>query len=150
MKRPHTEQLARLIPGSELIILPNVSHFAIYQDAPQFNAAVIGFLANPKRVWRSGPKPPLLPVTQAQARSCGTTRINNDVTVVDEVKKEVGATITFFVKSGYKFVRVSTNVQKADGSRASGCRQIARCGTFFLRFVIFCKILLVVCVVRIS
>jgi len=47
VKRPHTEQLASLIPGSELIILPNVSHFAIYQDAPQFNAAVLGFLTKP-------------------------------------------------------------------------------------------------------
>ena len=46
--------------------------------------------------------------------------INNDFTVVDEVKKEKGGTATFFVKSGDKFVRVSTNVQKADGSRAIG------------------------------
>ena len=46
--------------------------------------------------------------------------INNDFTVVDEVKKEKGGTATFFVKSGDEFVRVSTNVQKADGSRALG------------------------------
>jgi hypothetical protein len=50
----------------------------------------------------------------------GTTGINNDFTVVDEVKKEMGGTATFFVKSGDEFVRVSTNVQKADGSRAIG------------------------------
>jgi hypothetical protein len=50
----------------------------------------------------------------------GTTPINNDFTVVDEVKKEKGGTATFFVKSGDEFVRVSTNVQKADGSRAIG------------------------------
>jgi hypothetical protein len=50
----------------------------------------------------------------------GTTRINNDFTVVDEVKKEMGGTTTFFDKSGDQFVRVSTNVQKVDGSRAIG------------------------------
>jgi pimeloyl-ACP methyl ester carboxylesterase len=44
VKRHHTEQLASLIPDSELIILSNVSHCAMYQDGPQFNAAVIGFL----------------------------------------------------------------------------------------------------------
>jgi hypothetical protein len=32
----------------------------------------------------------------------------------------MGGTATFFVKSGGEFVRVSTNVKKADGSRAIG------------------------------
>jgi hypothetical protein len=32
----------------------------------------------------------------------------------------MGGTATFFVKSGDEFVRVSTNVKKADGSRAIG------------------------------
>lgn len=50
----------------------------------------------------------------------GSTRMNNNFTVVDEVKKEVGGTATLFVKSGDDFVRVATNVQKDDGSRAIG------------------------------
>lgn len=52
----------------------------------------------------------------------GTTQMDNNFTVVDEVKKEVGGTATLFVKDGDDFVRVATNVQKADGSRALGTR----------------------------
>ena len=40
--------------------------------------------------------------------------------LVDEVKGLVGGTATLFVKDGDEFVRVSTNVQKDDGSRAIG------------------------------
>ncbi|MGN5478702.1 Cache 3/Cache 2 fusion domain-containing protein [Cupriavidus basilensis] len=50
----------------------------------------------------------------------GTTKMNNNFVVVDEVKKEHGGTATLFVKSGDDFVRVATNVQKDDGSRATG------------------------------
>jgi hypothetical protein len=51
----------------------------------------------------------------------GTTKINNDFTVVDAVKAEVGGTATLFVKAGEEFVRVSTNVPKPDSSgRAIG------------------------------
>lgn len=44
IKRAHTEYLARSIPGAELVILPNVSHFAMLQDPREFNAAVLTFL----------------------------------------------------------------------------------------------------------
>jgi hypothetical protein len=50
----------------------------------------------------------------------GTTKINNNFVLVDEVQKEVGGTATIFVKSGDEFVRVTTNVKKDDGSRAIG------------------------------
>jgi len=50
----------------------------------------------------------------------GDTRMNNNFAVVDDVKKEMGGTATLFVKSGEDFVRVATNVQKDDGSRAIG------------------------------
>jgi Cache 3/Cache 2 fusion domain len=50
----------------------------------------------------------------------GSTKMNNDFTLVDEVQKEVSGTETIFVKSGDEFVRVSTNVKKDDGSRAIG------------------------------
>ncbi|WP_274608271.1 Cache 3/Cache 2 fusion domain-containing protein [Paraburkholderia sp. PGU19] len=46
--------------------------------------------------------------------------MNNNFTVVDEVKQEKGGTATLFVKSGDDFVRVATNVQKDDGLRAIG------------------------------
>ena len=44
IKREHTEYLARSIPGAKLIILKDVSHFAMLQDPDQFDAAMIGFL----------------------------------------------------------------------------------------------------------
>lgn len=40
--------------------------------------------------------------------------------LVDRVKALMGGTATLFVKRGSDFVRVTTNVQKADGSRAVG------------------------------
>jgi len=40
----HTKQLAAFIPGSTLILLPNLSHFAMWQDAEAFNAAVLKYL----------------------------------------------------------------------------------------------------------
>lgn len=50
----------------------------------------------------------------------GSTKMNNNFTLVDEVQKEVGGTVTIFVKSGDEFIRVATNVMKDDGSRAVG------------------------------
>jgi hypothetical protein len=49
----------------------------------------------------------------------GTTKINGDFTLVDALKTKFGGTATFFVKKGYAFVRISTNVMK-EGSRAVG------------------------------
>jgi pimeloyl-ACP methyl ester carboxylesterase len=40
----HTKQMASLIPGSTLILLPNLSHFAMWQDAEAFNATVLKYL----------------------------------------------------------------------------------------------------------
>ncbi len=44
IKPEHTKQMASLIPGSTLIIMPNLSHFAMWQDAEAFNAAVLKYL----------------------------------------------------------------------------------------------------------
>jgi pimeloyl-ACP methyl ester carboxylesterase len=44
IKLEHAEYLARSIPGSELILLPGVSHFAPLQRPGQFNGAVRAFL----------------------------------------------------------------------------------------------------------
>ena len=44
IKREHTEYLARSIPGAQLIILPDLSHFAMLQNPAAFNAALLGFL----------------------------------------------------------------------------------------------------------
>jgi Cache 3/Cache 2 fusion domain len=51
----------------------------------------------------------------------GTTKMNNNFTVVDEVVAKAGGTATLFVKAADDYVRVSTNVPKPDGGgRAIG------------------------------
>lgn len=52
----------------------------------------------------------------------GDTLINNNFDLVDGVTKVMGGTATLFVRDGNDFVRVSTNVQKSDGSRAIGTK----------------------------
>jgi pimeloyl-ACP methyl ester carboxylesterase len=42
----HTRYIAASIPNAKLVILPDVSHFAILQDPAEFNAAVLSFLRN--------------------------------------------------------------------------------------------------------
>lgn len=44
IKLEHTKQLAELIPGSTLILLPDLSHFALWQDPEAFNAVVLEYL----------------------------------------------------------------------------------------------------------
>ena len=44
IKREHTEMIARQIRGARLVMLPRVSHFAMLQNPPQFNDALLGFL----------------------------------------------------------------------------------------------------------
>ena len=59
----------------------------------------------------------------APALYFGSTKMNNNFSVVDEVAKEggQGMTATLFVKSGDAFIRVATNAPKSDGSgRAIG------------------------------
>jgi len=46
IRREHTEELARQVPGAKLLILPGVSHFAMLQDPARFNAAVLRFLGS--------------------------------------------------------------------------------------------------------
>jgi pimeloyl-ACP methyl ester carboxylesterase len=42
--RAHTEHMAKVIPGSQLVILEGVSHFAMLQDPEGYTAAVRAFL----------------------------------------------------------------------------------------------------------
>ena len=44
IKREHAEYLARTIPGSELIVLPGVSHFAPLQRPEEFNRVLLARL----------------------------------------------------------------------------------------------------------
>ncbi|MCT8330847.1 alpha/beta fold hydrolase [Albidovulum sediminis] len=42
--RAHTEKMAALIPGAELVILPDASHFAMLQAPEEYTAAVRAFI----------------------------------------------------------------------------------------------------------
>ena len=57
---------------------------------------------------------------QVPAIYFGSTKMNNNFALVDEVVKEAQGTATIFVKNGEEYVRVATNVKKDDGSRAVG------------------------------
>ena len=47
--------------------------------------------------------------------------MNNDFTIVDEIRKEdLGMAATLFVKSGDELIRVATSVWLPDGRRAVG------------------------------
>ncbi len=46
IKRQHTEYIAAAIPGAELVIFPNTSHFAFIQDPGSFNHAILHFLGD--------------------------------------------------------------------------------------------------------
>ncbi|MGA9266197.1 MAG: Cache 3/Cache 2 fusion domain-containing protein [Rhodomicrobium sp.] len=50
----------------------------------------------------------------------GSTKMNNNFELVDDVVAKMGGTATFFVNHGEDFIRVATNVKKDDGSRAVG------------------------------
>jgi hypothetical protein len=50
----------------------------------------------------------------------GSTKMNNNFDLVDDVVKQLGGTATIFVKSGADYVRVATNVKKPDGTRGVG------------------------------
>jgi hypothetical protein len=50
----------------------------------------------------------------------GSTKMNNNFDLVDQVVKQAQGTATIFVKHGDEYVRVATNVKKDDGSRAIG------------------------------
>lgn len=44
VKRAHAEHLADTIPGANLVVLPNLSHFAMLQCPEQFDSEVVRFL----------------------------------------------------------------------------------------------------------
>jgi len=48
IKRDNTLFMADTIPGSGLLIQPEVSHFSFIQDPQQFNADVLHFLEHVK------------------------------------------------------------------------------------------------------
>ena len=45
IKRAHTQTVAQSIPGAKLEVIPDVSHFAMFQKPDEFNASLARFLA---------------------------------------------------------------------------------------------------------
>lgn len=60
------------------------------------------------------------PSAEGTALSFGTTKMNGNYALVDEIKDQFKCTATFFVKKSDSYIRVATNVIKDDGSRAVG------------------------------
>jgi pimeloyl-ACP methyl ester carboxylesterase len=44
IRQEHNTEMAAAIPGAQLVILPGVSHFGMWQDPALFNKAVLDFL----------------------------------------------------------------------------------------------------------
>ena len=44
IKRAHTEEMVRLIPGAEMAVIPNVGHGGVLQDPPAFHTAILTWL----------------------------------------------------------------------------------------------------------
>jgi pimeloyl-ACP methyl ester carboxylesterase len=44
IRQDHVRQLAKLIPNAKLVLIPEASHFALFQQPAAFNAAVLEFL----------------------------------------------------------------------------------------------------------
>ncbi len=60
--------------------------------------------------------------TEVAAIYFGPRKINGNYDVVDDIKRNTGATATVFVKDGDEFVRVSTNVLTPEGKRGVGTK----------------------------
>ncbi|HKO93228.1 MAG TPA: alpha/beta hydrolase, partial [Polyangiaceae bacterium] len=44
IRQEHTAEMAKLIPGATLVVLPNLSHFGMWQDPATYNATLLEFL----------------------------------------------------------------------------------------------------------
>ncbi len=53
----HTREMAKLIPGAQLVILPNVGHAGLLQDPTAFNKAMVDFLDGPAAPIPPKPEP---------------------------------------------------------------------------------------------
>ncbi len=108
------------VAGSLIIAGVLLSHFGQAQDAKVITAmellrSMADKLGQPKIDGTD-----IVSGKQVPAVYFGSTKMNNNFDLVDEVVKRAGGTATIFVKSGDEYVRVATNVKKDDGSRAIG------------------------------
>ena len=47
IRQEHVKEMARLISGAKLVLIPDSSHFSLFQQPAAFNRAVLAFLAEP-------------------------------------------------------------------------------------------------------
>jgi pimeloyl-ACP methyl ester carboxylesterase len=45
IRTEHTKEMARFIPGAELILIPGTGHFAPFEKRDEFNRVVLEFFA---------------------------------------------------------------------------------------------------------
>jgi len=62
-----------------------------------------------------------VPTISGPALLFGTTKLNGNYIIVDQIKEKTGCTATLFIKKGENYVRISTNVVK-EGNRAVGTK----------------------------
>ena len=91
----------------------------LYNDMVSMGLATLKATAKEKGSPRLGEQVQVGPFTTPNLY-LGDHSVLGNYEVVDRVKSMAGGTATLFVRSGEKFVRISTNVQKGDGSRAVG------------------------------
>lgn len=49
IRQEHVKEMARLIGGAKLVLIPDSSHFALFQQPAAFNRALLAFLAEPPK-----------------------------------------------------------------------------------------------------
>ncbi len=103
------------------LLMPSVGHAQAnprVQKSMELLKSMTGKLGGPKVEGKEA-----VGGKDAPALYFGTTKMNNNFTVVDAIGKEdgKGMTATLFVKAGDEYIRVATSVPKPDGSgRAIG------------------------------
>jgi 3-oxoadipate enol-lactonase len=63
------EEVAALVPGSRLSVIPGAAHGLMVEAAPDFNAAVLAFLATVPRPARSSPSSAGMPALEPESRA---------------------------------------------------------------------------------
>ncbi|MDH4265645.1 MAG: Cache 3/Cache 2 fusion domain-containing protein, partial [Deltaproteobacteria bacterium] len=94
-----------------------IAHYAFFQHGPYVTISSDRFMQFMAEDQFTGEKNPL----RVPFWSIGGKAITRDYTIVDGVQKLVGGTCTIFQRiAGDRLLRISTNVLRADGTRAVG------------------------------
>ncbi|AHF90040.1 histidine kinase [Opitutaceae bacterium TAV5] len=92
---------------------------ALYLDRVKASLRVLEHLATLRGAPSAGAPVDLGPRTVPDLRF-GSTPVALDFEIVDQLVRLMGGTATLFTRDGDNFVRLSTNIRRADGTRAVG------------------------------